>query len=104
MVFSEGTFDSVLNFFSFFFFFCNPQTAGVPYTERNHLNVQRQELRIRNNAQETKENDVKMILFSLAYITLIKLLFCTSTGQARERIFVKKKKSKSVGNHFTIFK
>ena len=31
-----------------------------------------------------KENDVKTILFSLAYLTPIKLPFCMSTGE-RER-------------------
>ena len=62
----------------------NPQTAGVPYTEQNHLHGQRREFRIRNNARKTKENDVKMILFSLVYLTPIKLPFCMSTGE-RER-------------------
>ena len=45
----------------------NPQMAGVPYTEQNHLHGKRREFRIRNIAQRTKENDVKTILFSLAY-------------------------------------
>ena len=84
----------------------NPQMAGVPYTEQNHLHGQRREFRIRNNAQKTKENDVKMILSSLAYTTPIRLLFCMSTGQRereRERIFEKKKKKlKSVINHFVV--
>ena len=40
-----------------------------------------------------KENDVKTILFSLAYLTPIKLPFCMSTGEReRERFFIKKKK------------
>ena len=61
--------------------------------EQNHLHGQRREFCIRNNAQKTKENDVKTILFSLAYLTPIKLPFCMSTGERkRERIFVKKKK------------
>ena len=58
----------------------NPRTVGVPYTEQNHLHGQRREFRIRNSAQKTKENDVKTILFSPSYLTLIKLLFCMSTG------------------------
>ena len=33
-----------------------------------------------NNARKTKENDVKTILFSLAYLTLIKILCSMSTG------------------------
>ena len=33
------------------------------------------------NAQKTKENYVKLILPSLAYITLIRLSFCISTGE-----------------------
>ena len=53
----------------------NPQTAGVPYTEQNHLHGQRREFCIRNNAQKTKQNDVKTILFSLAYLAPIKLPF-----------------------------
>ena len=48
----------------------NPHTAGVPYTEQNHLHGQRREFRIWNNAQKTKKNYVKTILFSLAYLTL----------------------------------
>ena len=58
--------------------------VGVPYTEQSHLHGQRREFRIWNNAQKTKE----MILSSLAYITLIRLSFCISTGEregARER-------------------
>ena len=60
--------------------------------EQNHLHGQRREFRIQNNAQKTKENDVKMILFSLANLTLIKLPFCMSTG---EREIKKKKKIRS---------
>ena len=59
---------------------CLTQTAGVPYMEQNHLHGKRQEFRIRNNAQKTKEHDVKTILFNLAYLTLIKLLFSMSAG------------------------
>ena len=58
----------------------NPQTVGVPYTEQNHLHSKRREFHIRNNAQKTKENDVKTTLFSLTYLTLIMLLFSMSTG------------------------
>ena len=66
------------------------------------LTLKRQEFRILNNTQKTKENDVKTILFSLVYLTPIKLPFCMSTGK-RERVFrKKKKKSKSVRNHFTV--
>ena len=77
----------------------NPQTAGVPYTEQNHLHRQRQEFHIWKNAQKTKQNDVKTILFSLAYLTLIKLPFCMSTGERegerqRQIFFYKKKKKK----------
>ena len=71
----------------------NPQRAAVPYMEQNHLHGQRREFRIRNSTQEMKENDVKMILSSLAYITLIRLPLCMSTGK-RERIFVKNDKEK----------
>ena len=53
---------------------------------------------------KAKENDVIMILSSLAYITLIRLSFCISTDEReyfrqreRERIFVKKKKSYKIG-------
>ena len=88
------------------FRYFNPQRVEVPYKEKIHLHGQRREFRIRNNAQKTKENDVKMILSSLASITPIRLPFCMSTGE-RERIFVKKKKkkkkkSKSVRNLFTV--
>ena len=41
-----------------------------------------------NNAQKTKENDVKMILFSLAYLTPIKFHF---VGVQTREIFQKKK-------------
>ena len=86
--------------------FINLQTAGVSYTEQNQLHGQWREFR---NAQKMMENDVKTILFSLAYLTLIKLLFYMSTGE-RERVSfsLKKKKkkrerkSKSVRNHFTV--
>ena len=47
----------------------NPRTAGVLYTEQNHLHGQRREFRIWNDTQKTKEKDVKTILFSLAYST-----------------------------------
>ena len=76
----------------------NLQRAGFLYTEQNHIHGQRREFRIWNNAQKTKGNDVKMILSSLAYITLIRLPFCMNTGERereRERIFVKKKKKKN---------
>ena len=45
-----------------------------------------------------KENYVKMILSSLAYITPIRLPFCMSTGKReREREFsLKKKKKKKI--------
>ena len=56
----------------------------------SYLTVKRWEFRIRNNAQKMKEDDVKIILSSLAYITLIRLLFCMSTGE-RGREFSKKK-------------
>ena len=42
------------------------------------------EFRIWNNHKKMKENDVKTILFSLAYLTPIKFPFCMSTGE-RER-------------------
>ena len=56
-----------------------------------------------NNAQKTKEIDVRMILSSLAYIASIRLSFCMSAGE-RENFCKKKKKkkSKSVINHFTV--
>ena len=90
--------------------------AGVPHTEQNHLHRQRREFHIRNNDQKTKENDVRIILSSLAYITPIRLSFCISTGEreggrGRERgerggrgreKFSLKKKSKSVRNDFTV--
>ena len=38
------------------------------------------ELSIRNNAPKMKENDAKTFLFSLAYLTPLKLLFSMSTG------------------------
>ena len=85
----------------------NLQRAGVPYAEQNHLRGQRREFRIRNNAQKTKENDVKIILSSLAYITPIRLPFCMSTGdreRERENFCKKKKNSKSVKNDFTVSK
>ena len=64
----------------------NTQTAGVPYTEQNQLHGQWWEFRLWSNTQKTKENDVKTILFSLDYLTPIKLLFCMSTGRrASER-------------------
>ena len=62
--------------------------------EQNHLHGQRREFRIRNNSQKTKENDVKMILSSLAYITPIRLLFCMSAGE-RENFRRKKKKKEN---------
>ena len=65
--------------------------AGVPYTEQNHLHGQQREFRIRNNTQKTKENYVKMILSSLAYITLIRLSFCISTSEGGGKNFRKKK-------------
>ena len=61
----------------------SPQTEGVPYMEQNHLHKQRWEFCIWNNAQKMKENDVKKILFSLAYLTPIKLPFCMSTGERK---------------------
>ena len=59
------------------------------------LTLKGQEFRIRNKTiytgkggssvcgtkPKTKENDVIMILFSRAYITLIRLSFCISTGE-----------------------
>ena len=80
--------------------------AGIPYTDQNHLHGQWREFRILDNAQKTKENDVKMISPSMAYITLIRLLFCISKGERereREReVFSKKKNSKLVRNNFTV--
>ena len=46
--------------------------AGVTYTKQS---------------PKTKENDVKMILSSLAYMTSIRLSFCISAGK-REREFL----------------
>ena len=64
--------------------------------EQNHLHGQRREFCIRNNAQKTKENEVKTILFSQAYLTPIKFPFCMSTGE-RERDFSLKKKKFRIG-------
>ena len=55
--------------------------SGVPYTEQNHLHGQCREFRIQNKAPKQKENDVIMILSSLAYITPIRLSFCISTDE-----------------------
>ena len=60
--------------------------------------------------KKTKENDVKTILFSMVYLTLIKLPFCMSTGdrggggggEKERKICRKKKKSKSVKKYFTV--
>ena len=61
--------------------FLNPQTGEeVSYTEQNHLYGQRREFCKRNNAQKTKENNVKTILLNLACLTPIKLPLCMSTG------------------------
>ena len=73
--------------------FCWTPKRGSLYTEQNHLHGQRREFRLQNNTQKTKENDVKMILISLAYLTPIRLSICMSTGE-RERIFIKKKEKK----------
>ena len=77
--------------------------------EQNHLHGQQWEFRIQNLAQKTKKSDVKIILISLACLTLIRLSLCMSTGERererereREKIFIKKKNSKSFRNHFTI--
>ena len=75
----------------------NPQTAGVPYKKQNHLHGQQREFRKQNNAQKTKENDVKTISSSLAYLILTRLSFCMSTGE-RERLKKKKKKKKKNRN------
>ena len=62
---------------------------GLSFTHKA-LTIKRSEFRIRNkntytgNTQKIKENDVKTILFSLAYLTQIKLPLCMSTGD-RER-------------------
>ena len=60
---------------------------------------------MRNNIQKSKENDGKTILFSLAYLTLIKLPLCMSTGiglpsgQGYKHYFsLKKKKKKKIQN------
>ena len=58
--------------------------------EQNHLHGQRREFCIWNSAQKMKENYVKKILFSLAYVTLIRLPFCMSLG---EREFSLEKKN-----------
>ena len=42
---------------------------------------------IYGTTRKKKENDLKMILFSLAHLTPIKLPFCMSTGE-RERFFI----------------
>ena len=66
-------------------------TAGDPYTEQS---------------PKTKENDVKILLCSLAYITRIRLSFCISTGEResytkgereRERENFRKKKIIKIG-------
>ena len=54
--------------------------SSVGYTEQNHLHGKRREFRIRNNAQKIKKNNVKTILFSMAYLIPIKLSFLMSTG------------------------
>ena len=41
--------------------------------EQSHLHGKQREFRRGNNLPKTKENDVRTILFSLAYLTLIKL-------------------------------
>ena len=59
------------------------QTQNSYYSDTrltSRLTLKWQEFRIQNNAPKTKENDVKTILFSLAYITPIKLMFSRSTG------------------------
>ena len=60
------------------------------------LTLKRREFRIRNNTQKTKEKVAKMILLSLAYITLLRLSFCISTGEREGGgvSFRKKKKKK----------
>ena len=52
--------------------------------------------RIRNNAQKTKEIDVKTMLFSLAYWTPIKLPFLYEYRWEREFFIKKKKKKKKI--------
>ena len=68
---------------------------------QNHLHGQWREFRIWNNTQKTKENYVKMILSSLAYVAPIRLSFCISTGEKererereREKEFLLRKKKK----------
>ena len=63
--------------------------------EQNHLHWQRRDFRIWSNAQKTEENDVKMILSSLAYITPIRLPFCMGTGEGGRENYLKKKKKKN---------
>ena len=71
--------------------------------EQNHLHGQQQEFCIRNDTQKMKENYLKMILFSLVYITPIRFPFCMSTGKReRENFRKEKKKKKSVRNHFIV--
>ena len=53
----------------------------VPYTEQYHLHGQGRGVPYKEQSPKTKENDVIMILSSLAYITLIKLSFCTSASE-----------------------
>ena len=77
-------------------------SAGVPYMEQIHLHRQRREFCIRNNAQKTKENGVKAILFSLTCLTPIKLPFCMSICEREREIFRKIFFFKSVRNHFTV--
>ena len=69
------------------------------------LTLKLREFRIRDNAPKTKENDVKTILFSLAYLTPIKLSFCMSTGTGlpsgqcyKHHFSFKKKKKKKKKN------
>ena len=79
------------------FFTYTPLNGGSYVYGPNYLNGQRREFHIWNNAQKTKENYIKMILSSLAYITPIRLSFCISTGERggeRENFCKKKKKKK----------
>ena len=71
--------------------------------EQNHLHGQQQEFRIRNNPPKTKENDVKTILFSLAYLTQIKLLFCMSTWEREREISFKKNSKPTKDINFTSY-
>ena len=64
--------------------------------KQNHLHGQQQEFRIWNDTQKTKETDVKMILFSLVYITPIRFPFCMSTGERERENFRKEKKKKKI--------